>query len=70
MSILMRAPEECASWEWELDGFATPGLDSALMTAARMSGVLRGHRLLEPSRLNGSGSCSGAAVSASRRASP
>jgi hypothetical protein len=51
MSTLMRAPEACASWEWELDGFAPPGLDSALMTAARMAVVLREHGLLEPSRL-------------------
>ncbi|MEU9763714.1 hypothetical protein AB0D98_29205 [Streptomyces sp. NPDC047987] len=48
MSTLMRAPEECASWEWELDNFAPPGLDSALMTAARMSELLRAHSLLEP----------------------
>ncbi|MFE7615123.1 hypothetical protein [Streptomyces sp. NPDC057496] len=48
MSILMRAPEECASWEWELDDFAPPGLDSALMTAARMSEILRSHNLLDP----------------------
>ncbi|MDH6227250.1 hypothetical protein [Streptomyces sp. MJP52] len=51
MAILMRAPEECASWEWELNDFAQPGLDSALMVAARMSDVLRKHRLLEPGRL-------------------
>jgi hypothetical protein len=51
MSILMRAPEECASWEWELDEFASPGLGAALMTAARMSAVLREHELLEPSSL-------------------
>ncbi|WP_257003959.1 hypothetical protein [Streptomyces sp. SA15] len=49
MSILMRAPQECASWEWELDSFAPPGIDSALMVATRMSGLLREHRLLEPS---------------------
>jgi hypothetical protein len=47
----MRAPEECASWEWELNDFAQPGLDSALMVAARMSEVLREHGLLEPSRI-------------------
>ncbi|MBT2509841.1 hypothetical protein J7I98_29040 [Streptomyces sp. ISL-98] len=47
----MRAPQECASWVWELDEFATPGLESALMTAARMSAVLRDHGLLEPSGL-------------------
>ncbi|MEU6014601.1 hypothetical protein ABZ826_11240 [Streptomyces sp. NPDC047515] len=51
MSILMRAPEECASWEWELDDFAPPGLNSALMTATRMSELLRGHDLLEPHSL-------------------
>lgn len=49
--MLMRAPQECASWEWELDDFAQPGLDSALMTAVRMSSVLRKHGLLEPARL-------------------
>ncbi|MGW9024252.1 hypothetical protein ACWGQ5_08470 [Streptomyces sp. NPDC055722] len=47
----MRAPEPCASWEWELDGFAPPGLDSALMAAARMTVVLREHGLLEASKL-------------------
>ncbi|MGI5139853.1 MULTISPECIES: hypothetical protein [unclassified Streptomyces] len=51
MSTLMRAPQPCASWEWELDGFAPPGLDSALMTAARMTVVLREHGLLEPGKL-------------------
>ncbi|WP_435241065.1 hypothetical protein [Streptomyces cucumeris] len=51
MSFLMRAPEECASWEWELDHFAPPGLASALSTAARMSALLRNHRLLEPSQM-------------------
>jgi hypothetical protein len=48
MSLLLRAPQEAACWEWELDDFAPPGLDSALMTAARMSAVLRDHRLLYP----------------------
>ncbi|POX38644.1 hypothetical protein C3486_22085 [Streptomyces sp. Ru73] len=47
----MRAPEECASWEWELDGFAPPGLESALDTASRMAELLRRHGLLEPSRV-------------------
>jgi hypothetical protein len=51
MSLLMRAPEQCASWEWELDDYAEPGLDSAVMIAARMSSVLRKHGLLEPTRL-------------------
>jgi hypothetical protein len=51
MSTLMRAPEPCASREWELDGFAPPGLDSALKTAARMTAVLREHGLLEPGKL-------------------
>lgn len=48
MSTLMRAPRECASWEWELDDFAPPGLESALMTASRMAVVLREHNLLQP----------------------
>jgi hypothetical protein len=47
----MRAPEEAASWEWELDAFAPPGLDSALATAVRMSEVLREHGLLRPDSL-------------------
>ncbi|WP_244176909.1 hypothetical protein [Streptomyces albus] len=51
MPFLMRAPEECASWEWELDHFAPPGLASALSTAARMSESLRKHGLLEPSQI-------------------
>lgn len=51
MSFLMRAPEECASWEWELDNVAPPGLASALSTAARMSALLRDHGLLEPNRV-------------------
>ncbi|MEU8454035.1 hypothetical protein [Streptomyces griseoaurantiacus] len=46
MPILMQSPEESASWEWELDEFAPPGLDSALATAVRMSEVLREHGLL------------------------
>ncbi|WP_246212625.1 hypothetical protein [Streptomyces abyssomicinicus] len=51
MAILMRAPEESASWEWELNDFAQPGLESALLVAARMTAVLREHRLLDPDRL-------------------
>lgn len=51
MPTLMPAPEECASWEWELDGFAPPGLESALRTAALMSAVLREHELFGPSSL-------------------
>ncbi|MGW2934402.1 hypothetical protein ACWGQ5_08475 [Streptomyces sp. NPDC055722] len=51
MSILMRAPRECASWFWDLEDYAEPGLRSALMTAARMSAVLQKYDLLEPSVL-------------------
>ncbi|MFI0781136.1 hypothetical protein [Streptomyces sp. NPDC021212] len=51
MPFLMRAPEECASWDWDLGHFAPPGLESALSTAARMSELLRDHGLLEPSRV-------------------
>jgi hypothetical protein len=51
MSTLMRAPRECASWFWDLDESATPGLEAALATAARMSAVLLEHHLLEPSAL-------------------
>ncbi|MGW4889418.1 hypothetical protein [Streptomyces murinus] len=51
MSMLMRAPRECASWFWDLEDYASPGLRSALGTAARMSDVLRGYDLLKPSAL-------------------
>ncbi|GAB2911151.1 MULTISPECIES: hypothetical protein [Streptomyces] len=51
MSSLLRAPRECASWSWELDDYAPPGLESALSVAARMSGVLREHGLLVPGGL-------------------
>ena len=51
MAMLMRAPEECVSWDWESGHFAPPGLVSALSTAARMSALLRDHGLLEPSRV-------------------
>ncbi|WP_173937384.1 hypothetical protein [Streptomyces chartreusis] len=46
--MLMRAPRECASWFWDLEDYAPPGLRSALVTAARMTAVLRKHDLLEP----------------------
>ncbi|WP_392668305.1 hypothetical protein [Streptomyces sp. LN785] len=51
MSTLLRAPRECASWAWDLDEYAAPGLESALTTAERMSAVLREHDLLEASAL-------------------
>lgn len=51
MSLLMRAPKECASWTWELDESAPSGLDSALSVAARMCAVLREHELLVPDSL-------------------
>ena len=51
MAMLMRAPEECASWEGDLGYFALPGLTSALSTAARMSALLGDHGLLKPSQV-------------------
>ncbi|MFC7843739.1 hypothetical protein [Streptomyces sp. NPDC057382] len=51
MSMLMRAPRECASWFWDLEEYAPPGLQSALVTAAKMAAVLRQHELLEPHQL-------------------
>lgn len=51
MSTLLRSPRECASWTWELDRFAPPGLESALSVAARLSAVLRGYELLVPDSL-------------------
>ncbi|MER5436935.1 hypothetical protein [Streptomyces sp. NPDC002588] len=51
MSILMRAPRECASWFWDLEDHAPPGLRSALDTAARMSAILQKHELLQPTML-------------------
>ncbi|MER6075433.1 hypothetical protein ABT187_42985 [Streptomyces sp. NPDC001817] len=47
----MRAPRECASWFWDLEDYAPPGLPSALVTAARMSAVLQKCHLLRPSAL-------------------
>lgn len=51
MSILMRSPKERGSWYWDLDDFDTPGLESALSLAARMTEVLTRHELLTPIRL-------------------
>ncbi|MEU8590169.1 hypothetical protein AB0C59_24685 [Streptomyces sp. NPDC048664] len=51
MSMLMRAPRECASWFWDLEDYAQPGLHSALGTAGRMSAVPREYDLLRPSAL-------------------
>lgn len=49
--MLMRAPRECASWFWNLDGEVEPGLESALRTAGRTSAILQKHALLEPDAL-------------------
>lgn len=49
--MLMRAPRESGSWSWNLEDVTKPGLEFALMTAARMSGVLEKHELLVPSSL-------------------
>jgi hypothetical protein len=49
--MLMRAPRECASWFWDLEDYAPPGLRSALSTSARMSAVLKKHELLSPEAL-------------------
>ncbi|MFI5631305.1 hypothetical protein ACIA8E_18405 [Streptomyces sp. NPDC051664] len=51
MSTLMRAPRECGSWFWDLEEFAPPGLESALVTAARIVEVLQKYKLLTPHRL-------------------
>ncbi|WKX71355.1 hypothetical protein [Streptomyces sp. XD-27] len=51
MSTLMRAPQECGSWFWDLDEYAEPGLESALTTAARMSEALARLELLAPFKL-------------------
>ncbi|MEK8143329.1 hypothetical protein NKH18_17875 [Streptomyces sp. M10(2022)] len=47
----MRAPRECGSWFWDLDGVVEPGLKSALRTARRMGAILQKHALLEPDAL-------------------
>lgn len=48
----MRAPRQCGSWFWDLDGVAEVGLESALRTAARVCAVLAAHQLLvEPHSL-------------------
>ena len=51
MSMLMRAPRECASWIWDLEDSMPPGVQSALRAAARMSAVLKNHDLLRPDAL-------------------
>lgn len=48
MSMLMRAPQPCGSWFWDLSEVEEPGLVSALKIAARMVDVLRGYDLLDP----------------------
>ncbi|MFF3432355.1 hypothetical protein [Streptomyces sp. NPDC002602] len=49
--MLMRAPKESGSWSWNLEDVEEPGLEFALMTAARMSAVLEKHALLVPASL-------------------
>ncbi|MCY0923982.1 hypothetical protein OS965_38640 [Streptomyces sp. H27-G5] len=49
--MLMRAPKESGSWSWNLEDVEEPGLEFALMTAARMCAVLEKHGLLVPSSL-------------------
>lgn len=51
MSLLMRAPEEVATWEWDLKRVSPSGLQPALETASRMVAVLSEHGLLVPSAL-------------------
>ncbi|WP_326847347.1 pentapeptide repeat-containing protein [Streptomyces kaniharaensis] len=51
MSFLMRAPRECASWTWDLEGVTEAGMESVLAVAEQMSGVLRKHGLLDPGAL-------------------
>ncbi|MFJ3713463.1 MULTISPECIES: hypothetical protein [unclassified Streptomyces] len=51
MSLLMRAPRECASWLWELNDNFTPGLQSAIKAAAQASEVFKNHGLLNPNGL-------------------
>ncbi|MFF9981481.1 hypothetical protein [Streptomyces erythrochromogenes] len=49
--MLMRAPKESGSWTWNLEDVEEPGVEFALVTAARMSAVLEKHELLVPSSL-------------------
>ncbi|MEU6732396.1 hypothetical protein ABZ929_04200 [Streptomyces physcomitrii] len=51
MSTLMRAPEPCGSWFWDLEDVAEPGLSSALSVADRMCQVLTRQDLLIPLKL-------------------
>ncbi|MEU6391744.1 hypothetical protein [Streptomyces sp. NPDC046939] len=51
MSSLTRSPKERGSWYWDLDEFDTPGLESALSLAARMTDVLTRYELLVPNQL-------------------
>ncbi|MEV3873271.1 hypothetical protein [Streptomyces sp. NPDC049906] len=47
MSFLMRAPEDVASWDWDLEGVVPAGLRPSLETAAQMANVLADYDLLE-----------------------
>ncbi|WP_228994915.1 hypothetical protein [Streptomyces sp. DH8] len=49
--MLMRSPKEFGSWSWNLEDVEEPGLEFALVTAARMSRVLEKHDLLVPASL-------------------
>lgn len=48
MTTLLRAPRECASWYWDLDGIVSPGIESALRVAADAVAVLKQFDLLTP----------------------
>lgn len=49
--MLVRAPKESGSWCWNVENIEEPGLEYALMTAARMGAVLEKYDLLAPSSL-------------------
>lgn len=48
MTLLIRAPKECGSWFWDLEGVVPTGLESSLTIAARMTKTLKRFDLLTP----------------------
>ncbi|MBC3981205.1 hypothetical protein H8N01_01085 [Streptomyces sp. AC536] len=52
MAWLMRAPEHCGAWVWELKKYAPPGVENALVVAERVMRVLGKWRLHTPHALS------------------
>ncbi|MDG4856784.1 hypothetical protein P8605_01145 [Streptomyces sp. T-3] len=51
MTTLLRAPKECGSWFWDLEGATPSGTVPALRVAANVTQVLQRHQLLTPQKI-------------------